>query len=89
MAVDISSQITCESSKQRLFMRFSGRWISEESFISNGFVLFQSGNQTELSMKEIFLDVICAVLFEKPLSSVLRTLSVNTVDRANQPCGAS
>ena len=28
-------------------------------------------------MKEIFLDVICAVLFEKPLSSVLRTLSVN------------
>ena len=30
-------------------------------------------------MKEIFLDVICAVLFEKPLSSVL-TLSVNTVD---------
>ena len=40
-------------------------------------------------MKEIFLDVICAVLFEKPLSSVLRTLSVNTVDKANQPCGAS
>ena len=38
-------------------------------------------------MKEIFLDVICAVLFKKPLSSV--TLSVNTVDRANQPCGAS
>ena len=43
----------------------------------------------QLSMKEIFLDVICAVLFEKPLSSVLRTLSVNTIDRANQPCGAS
>ena len=37
-------------------------------------------------MKETFLDVISAVLFEKPLSSVL---SVNTVDRANQPCGAS
>ena len=37
-------------------------------------------------MKEIFLDVISAVLFEKPLSSVL---SVNNVDRANQPCGAS
>ena len=36
-------------------------------------------------MKEIFLDVICAVLFEIPLSSVL----INTVDRANQPCGAS
>ena len=67
-------------------MRFSGQWISEESFISDGFVLFYSGNQTELSLKEIFLDVICGVLFEKPLSSVL---SVNTVDRANQPCGAS
>ena len=40
-------------------------------------------------MKEIFLDVICAVLFEKSLSSVLRMLSVNTVDRTNQPCGVS
>ena len=38
-------------------------------------------------MKEIFLDVICAVLFEKPLSSVLRTLSVNTVDRARALLG--
>ena len=35
-------------------------------------------------MKEIFLDVICAVLFEKPLSSVLRTLQSKPKKRERQ-----
>ena len=54
-------------------MRFSGQWISEESFISNGFVLFYSGNQTELLMKEIFLECdLCSTFLETTFERVKR-----------------
>lgn len=54
--VDISSQITCETSKQPLFLRFSesGRWISEVSFSILAMVLCYCSLGTRQSSRTLF-----------------------------------